>query len=98
MPTECPPSARSLTTADHCLLALSSALGRSFRASGNYYCDPTALSSEGTCPLRNPACEGQIVRLERAAATEEEWTAHVVPIAGADEEDRELEDDGKVEL
>ena len=77
-------------------VALDSALGRSFRASGNYYCDPSfrALHSP-SCPQRTAACEGQVVRLERAAEGMDGWSMHVVHMEG---EDAEPDQEAKLEL
>jgi hypothetical protein len=77
-------------------VALDSALGRSFRASGNYYCDPSARAPPSpSCPQRTAACEGQVVRLERAAKGMDSWSVHVVHMEG---EDAEPDQEEKLEL
>ena len=58
-------------------LALDSALGRHFRASGNNYCESELVSATAgyACPRVSDACEGQIVRFRRNG---DEWSVDVV--------------------
>ena len=58
-------------------LALDSALGRHFRASGNNYCESELVSETAgyACPRVSAACEGQIVRFRRVG---DEWSVDVV--------------------
>ena len=81
------------------LLALDSTLGRSFRAHGNYYCDGQMEREEPRlCPPRHEACEGQIVRLERAEP-QAPWLLHVVESEWDLERDEgAIEDTWKMEL
>ena len=88
------------------LLALDSTLSRSFRAHGNYYCDAHMEREEPRiCPPRNEACEGQIVRLERAprdvqveGAGGAPWLLHVVEAEWDRERDEGAIEDMKMEL
>ena len=88
------------------LLALDSTLSRSFRAHGNYYCDAHMEREEPRiCPPRNEACEGQIVRLERAPADGQvevpggaPWLLHVVEAEWDRERDEGAIEDMKMEL
>ena len=80
------------------LLALDSCLSRSFRASGNYYCDAvTERRDARICPPRKEQCEGQIVRLERADA-QSPWVLHVVESDWGEERDEGAVEDNKLEL
>ena len=58
-------------------VALDSALGRHFRASGNNYCESELVSETAgyACPRVSDACEGQIVRFRRNG---DEWSVDVV--------------------
>lgn len=73
------------------LLAIDSALGRWFRASGNNYCagDADASSPDGAfaCHAKPEACEGQTVRLERDG---DAWSATIV---GAQEDEARTRSD-----
>ena len=86
------------------LLALDSTLSRSFRAHGNYYCDAHMEREEPRiCPPRNEACEGQIVRLERARLDVQvpggaPWLLHVVEAEWDRERDEGAIEDMKMEL
>ena len=68
-------------------LALDSALGRHFRASGNNYCESELVSETAgyACPHVSDACEGQIVRFRRNG---DEWAVDVVGSAPAADEMR----------
>ena len=68
-------------------LALDSALGRHFRASGNNYCESELVSATAgyACPRVSDACEGQIVRFRRNG---DEWAVDVVGSAPAADEMR----------
>ena len=80
------------------LLALDSTLSRSFRAHGNYYCNARMEKLDPRiCPPRKEACEGQIVRLERADP-DAAWLLHVVESAADREHAEGGVDDRKVEL
>ena len=48
-----------------------------------------------SCPQRTAACEGQVVRLERAAKGMDSWSVHVVHMEG---EDAEPDQEEKLEL
>jgi len=88
------------------LLAIDSTLSRSFRAHGNYYCDAHMEREEPRiCPPRNEACEGQIVRLERAPLDVQvevpggaPWLLHVVEAEWDRERDEGAIEDMKMEL
>ena len=81
------------------LLALDSTLSRSFRAHGNYSCNAGMEQSvPEICPKRNEGCEGQIVRLERAAGEDTPWLLHVVESDWDQERDEGSVDERKVEL
>lgn len=80
------------------LLALDSTLSRNFRAHGNYYCDGGMEAEEPRiCPPRREACEGQIVRLERANPAAA-WMLHVVGIEWDHDEEEGGVEEVKVEL
>ena len=80
------------------LLALDSCLSRSFRAHGNYYCNAAMeRAAPAICPPRHEACEGQIVRLERAAAGAP-WLLHVVESEWDQEREEGAVEQMKLEL